>query len=100
MRLLTFGASGQTEALRAKPQKTGTQSPPSCVSLPSLEGVGRLRPIVRGTVADSGAVAAAVPGHDAVVSTLGVGAPLKHDPDVVAGGNLHSVQCRRMERAG
>jgi len=38
-----------------------------------------------GNVADADAVSAAVKGHDAVVSALGVGTPLKHDAGVIAG---------------
>ena len=45
--------------------------------------------VVHGDVADAGAVARAMPGHDAVVSTLGVGTPLAHDDAVIAGvGNI------------
>jgi len=86
MNLLIFGASGKTgrevvrealarghrvSAFARDPAKLGVVNP-------------AVRPI-RGDVADASAVAAAVPGHDAVVSTLGVGTPLQHDPGVIAG---------------
>jgi putative NADH-flavin reductase len=41
--------------------------------------------ILQGDVGDAAAVAAAIAGHDVVVSTLGVSTPLKSDPVVRAG---------------
>src|SRR5687768_4706785 len=86
MRLLVFGASGQTghefvrQALERGHSVTAFVRTPGKFTIrdPSIR-------VLQGNVADSAAVAAAVPGHDAVVSMLGVGTPLKHDPDVVLG---------------
>lgn len=86
MRLLVFGASGQTgqellrQALERRQAVTAFVRQPKKLTITDPE----LR-IVQGNVADYPAVAGAVRGHDAVVSTLGVGTPLKHDADVVAG---------------
>jgi putative NADH-flavin reductase len=86
MRLLIFGASGQTghevvrQALGQGHSVTAFVRTPGTMTIrdPSIR-------LLQGNVADSEAVGAAVPGHDAVISTLGVGTPLKHDPDVVSG---------------
>lgn len=86
MRLLVFGASGLTgrelvrQALAREHSITAFARQP--VTLASTAPVIR---VVQGNVADHDAVAAAVAGQDAVVSTLGVGAPLKHDRDVITG---------------
>jgi putative NADH-flavin reductase len=98
MRLLIFGASGQTgQALVHKAIEDGHTVTAFVRQPAKLAGIAAPISIIRGTVADVAAVAAAVPGHDAVVSTLGVGEPLKRDPDVVAGVN-HIV--RAMETHG
>jgi putative NADH-flavin reductase len=48
--------------------------------------------VIVGDVGDENAVSKAVAGHDAVVSVLGVGRPLKHDQVVVDGvGNIVSA---------
>jgi len=86
MRLLVFGASGQTgqELLRQALQRGHAVSAfvrdPAKLPLRDLS----LR-VIQGNVRDAAAVAAAMPQHDAVVSVLGVGIPLQHDPDVIAG---------------
>jgi len=101
MRLLIFGASGQTgqelvrQALQRKHAVTAfVREPAKLASLASSIA------IASGTVADAAAVAAALPGHDAVVSTLGVGTPLKHDPDVIAGvGHIvRAMQAHQVRR--
>ena len=86
MRLLVFGASGQTgheftrQALERQHAVTAFVRQPAklAITSPTLR-------LVQGNVASYPAVAGAVAGHDAVVSTLGVGTPLKHDADVVRG---------------
>jgi len=90
MRLLLFGASGRTgqEVVRQAAargfhvtafvrQPAKLQNAPASVSM------------VSGNVADADADSAAVRGHDAVVSALGVGTPLEHDADVIAG--IHNI---------
>jgi putative NADH-flavin reductase len=86
MRLLVFGASGKTGqqlirlALDQGHSVTAFVRQPARLTLtePTIR-------VVQGNVQDSTAVRSAVPGHDAVVSALGVGVPLRHDPDVIAG---------------
>ena len=85
MRLLVFGASGQTgrelirQAIERRHAVTAFVRQPSKLS--QYPGVQ----IVQGDVSDATAVTAALRDHDAVVSTLGVGTPLKTDPAVIAG---------------
>lgn len=92
MRLLIFGASGQSgrelvrQALERGHAVTAFVRQPS--GIPSAHP--KLR-VIQGDVGDPSAVTAALPNHDAVVSALGVGTPLKHDPTVVA-GIQHIVQ--------
>ena len=86
MHLLLFGASGQAgqELLRQAIQRSHSvtafvrQPAKLVVTAPGIR-------VVEGDVADFDAVTAAIPQHDAVVSTLGVSTPLHHDPAVVAG---------------
>lgn len=85
MRLLIFGASGQTgrELVRQAVER-------QCVVTAFVRQPSKLTPhfnlrVIEGDVADADAVHAVMPDHDAVVSTLGVGVPLKPDPSVVAG---------------
>lgn len=53
--------------------------------------------IVKGDVGDYATVAGAISGQDAVICTLGVGKPLRHDP-VVIDGVRHII--RAMNEAG
>lgn len=86
MNVLIFGASGQTghavvsEALaRGHGVSAFVRDPARLAAAhPALR-------VIRGDVGDAGAVTQAVPGHDAVVSTLGVGSPLAHDQVVIDG---------------
>jgi putative NADH-flavin reductase len=86
MNLLVFGASGQTgqevvrEALARGHAVTAFVRDPTKLG----DAAAKVR-VIRGDVADEATVALAMPRHDAVVSTLGVGKPLQHDPDVIAG---------------
>ena len=86
MRILVFGASGNTgkeivrQALGRGDIITAFVREPA-----KLGGIAPVSRVIQGNVNDQKAVAAAIPGHDAVVSALGVGKPLTHDPDVIAG---------------
>ncbi|AZO09102.1 SDR family oxidoreductase [Mesorhizobium sp. M3A.F.Ca.ET.080.04.2.1] len=86
MNLLIFGASGATgRALVAAALAQGHRVR-AFVRTPGKLAFSHERlNIVVGNVADRHAVESAIAGHDAVFSCLGVGVPLKHDPDVIAG---------------
>lgn len=86
MNLLIFGASGQTGQLVVREALSRGHRVSAFVRDPAKLDVAHdgLRSI-RGDVADASAVALAVQGHDAVVSTLGVGTPLQHDAKVIEG---------------
>jgi putative NADH-flavin reductase len=101
MRLLVFGASGQTGRELIRQALALQHGITAFVRQPAR--LGNAAPgvrIVEGNVADYPTVAAAVAGHDAVVSTLGVGTPLKHDPDVIAGVQniIRSMQAHQVRR--
>ncbi len=86
MQLLIFGASGQTGRELVRQALASRHSVTAFVRQPAK--LGDAPPgirILQGNIADYPNVEAAVAGHDAVVSTLGVGTPLKHDPDVIVG---------------
>ncbi|HEX7122206.1 MAG TPA: SDR family oxidoreductase [Gemmatimonadaceae bacterium] len=102
MNVLIFGASGQTgravvrEALERGHRVSAFVRDPArlVVTHPALR-------VIRGDVGDATAVAQAVPGHDAVVSTLGVGSPLAHDQVVIDGvrhilGAMQTAGARRL----
>jgi putative NADH-flavin reductase len=96
--VLILGASGGTgrelvrQALEANLSVTAFVRDPArlTVSHPRLA-------VVRGDIGDAAGVAAAVSGHDAIVSALGVGKPLSADP-VVVDGIRHTV--RAMQQHG
>jgi putative NADH-flavin reductase len=86
MRILVFGASGRTgrevvrQALSRGHSVTGFvrgSSRPS-VAEPAMQ-------VIDGDVASPNAVVDAIAGQEAVVSCLGVGTTLRHDPKVIAG---------------
>jgi putative NADH-flavin reductase len=86
MRLLVFGASGQVgQELVRQALEDGHSVTGFVRTVGKLAGQHPSLRVVTGNVADYAAVAATVPGHDAVLSTLGVATPLKHDPEVVSG---------------
>ena len=97
MRILIFGASGRTgravvqRALALQHAVTAFVRQPARLA----ERHPNLR-IALGDVVDPAAVRDAVPHHDAVVSTLGVDVPLKHDPSVID-GIRHIVEAMRDE---
>lgn len=86
MRLLVFGASGRTgqEVVRQAATR-GFQVTAFVRQREKMRDAADSVSIVTGSVVDANAVSTAVNGHDAVVSALGVGTPLKHDADVIAG---------------
>jgi putative NADH-flavin reductase len=92
MKMVVFGATGGTgqmvvaKALADGWDVTAFTRNPSKLTL-SHENLR----VATGDVSDGPSVAGAVPGHDVVVSTLGVGIPLKHDEAVIA-GIRHIVQ--------
>src|SRR5262245_7621428 len=97
MRILVFGASGQTgcELLRQALERGHTVT--AFARQPSkLEAFQDIQ-IKQGNVSDASAVGAAIGDHDAVVSTLGARDPSKPDPAVVTGVG-HIVQA--MEQRG
>jgi putative NADH-flavin reductase len=86
MRLLVFGASGKTGHELVRQAIDGGHTVTAFVRTPEkLKITGPSVRVVRGNVADSATVSGAIPGHDAVVSALGVSTPLKHDADVISG---------------
>jgi putative NADH-flavin reductase len=86
MKVLVFGASGATgRQVVAQGLERGFFIT-AFVRNPSKLTVTHPRlTVTQGDVGDAGAVSNAVKGHDAVVSTLGVGTPLRHDPVVIDG---------------
>ena len=86
MKVLVFGASGKTgrEVVRQALARgfAVTAFVRETARLPLAHANLRL---VKGQLADSKAVAKVVAGHTAVISTLGVGTPLAHDPVVIEG---------------
>lgn len=86
MKVVVFGASGQTgrqvvrQALARGFRVTAFVR--DAARLPLAHANLRL---VKGEITDPKAVAKAVTGHTGVISTLGVGTPLRHDPVVIDG---------------
>ena len=90
MQILVFGASGGTgsEVVRQAIERGYSVT----TFVRTREKLGPLRDrarVIVGNVRDADAVRAAISGHAAVVSCLGVGTPLKPDADVVAG--VHNI---------
>ena len=86
MNVLVFGASGKTgrEVVRQALARgfNVTAFVRETARLPLAHANLRL---VKGEITDPKAVAGAVEGQTGVISTLGVGAPLRHDPIVIEG---------------
>ena len=97
-RILILGASGGTgrelvrQALDANLGVTAFVRDPARLAM-SSPGLS----IVSGDVGDAASIGAVVQGHDAVVSALGVGKPLRPDP-VVVDGIRHTL--RAMQQHG
>jgi len=86
MKLLVFGASGKTgrEVVRQALSRgfDVTAFVRDTARLPLAHANLRL---VKGDITDPKAVARAIEGQTGVISTLGVGTPLRHDPVVIQG---------------
>jgi uncharacterized protein YbjT (DUF2867 family) len=86
MRVLVFGASGKTgrEVVRQALARgfTVTAFVRETGRLPLAHANLRL---VKGELTDPKAIAKVIAGHTGVISTLGVGMPLRHDPVVIDG---------------
>jgi uncharacterized protein YbjT (DUF2867 family) len=86
MNLLVFGASGKTgrEVVRQALARgfNVTAFVRDTARLPLAHANLRL---VKGEITDAKAVAKVIEGQTCVISTLGVGMPLRHDPDVIKG---------------
>ena len=100
MRIVVFGASGQTGRVLVQ-GALARQHAVTAFVRDAAKGPGAhaaLRTVV-GDVADAAAVAAAVQGSDAVVSALG-GTPLTHDPAVIAGVQhiVHAMEAHGVRR--
>lgn len=85
MRVLVFGASGQTGQVLVRNALERQHAVTAFVRNPAKSVTPEAARLLSGNVADYSAVATAVSGQDAVVSMLGVGTPLEHDPDVILG---------------
>jgi len=86
MQILVFGASGRTGAELVRQSLERGHTITAFARTPEKLGALRERVrVVQGNVRDADAVRAALPGHTAVVSCLGVSQELEPDPDVVAG---------------
>jgi putative NADH-flavin reductase len=101
MNILVFGASGQTGREVVREALARSHSVTAFVRDPGKLSITRtaLR-VIRGDIGDGAAVAQALPGHDAVVSTLGVGVPLAHDDAVINGVKniVQAMQAAKMRR--
>jgi uncharacterized protein YbjT (DUF2867 family) len=86
MKLLVFGASGKTgrEVVRQALAR-GFQVSAFVRDTGRLPLAHANLRLVTGEITDPKAVARAVSGHTGVISTLGVGTPLRHDPVVIEG---------------
>ena len=97
-KLVIFGASGATgRALVGQALAKGHEVTAFIRTPGKLDVRHDCLRLVQGDVKDQAAVERAVSGNEAVLSTLGVSTPLKHDPAVVQGVG-HIVQA--MERSG
>ena len=86
MKLLVLGASGATGRQLVTQALARDLAVTAFVRDASKLGIAhRGLTTVQGNVGDYAAVAGAVAGQEAVVSALGVGAPLRHDPVVIDG---------------
>lgn len=101
MKLLVFGASGATgRQLVAQGLERGHEITAFVRTPGKLTSTSPQLTIVQGTVGDRAAVSNAIKGQDAVVSALGVGTPLRHDPVVVDGVRhiLHAMADQGVRR--
>ncbi|WP_167484212.1 NAD(P)-dependent oxidoreductase [Mesorhizobium tamadayense] len=86
MRVLIFGASGATGRALVSAALAEGHTVTAFVRTPGKLAISHERlSVIIGDVADRQAVEGAIAGHDAVLSCLGVGVPLRHDAAVIAG---------------
>ena len=86
MRLLVFGASGATGRQLVMQALAADHAVTAFVRDATKLGISHpLLKTVQGDAGDYAPVAGAVVGQEAVVSALGVNAPLRHDPIVIDG---------------
>jgi putative NADH-flavin reductase len=98
MKIVIFGASGATGKVLVAQALDAGHHVTAFVRTPSkLEITHTALQIVQGDVKDSAAVETAIAGNDVVLSALGVGRPLRHDPAVIEG--IRNVT-RVMEQSG
>jgi putative NADH-flavin reductase len=98
MKIVIFGASGATGKLLVAQALERGHLVTAFVRTPSkLETKHIAFQVAQGDVKDSAAVERAVAGNDAVLSALGVGRPLRHDPAVIEG--VKNI-VRAMEQTG
>jgi len=89
MKVLVFGASGRTGRELVKQALVRGLAVTGFVRDPARLPVWHVNlRIAQGDVSDTVSVTTALAGQDAVISTLGVGTPLKHDPAVNTGVRL------------
>jgi putative NADH-flavin reductase len=98
MKIVIFGASGATGTVLVAQALDAGHHVTAFVRTPSkLEITHTALQVVQGDVKDSAAVETAIVGNDVVLSALGVGRPLRHDPAVIEG--IRNVT-RVMEQSG
>ena len=98
MKIVIFGASGATgKLLVAQALERGHLVTAFARTPSKLQTTHIAFQIAQGDVKDSAAVGRAVAGNDAVLSALGVGRPLRHDPAVIEG--VRNI-VRAMEQTG
>jgi putative NADH-flavin reductase len=86
MKIIVFGASGATGHPLVEAALGAGHSVTAFVRTPAKLRIQHAKlHVTQGDVGDTDAVGRAVAGHDAVLSTLGVGKPLAHDPVVIDG---------------
>jgi putative NADH-flavin reductase len=101
MRVLVLGASGATGREVVRQALAQELSVTAFVRDPArLQVAGPTLRVVQGDVGDYAAVAGAVEGQEAVISTLGVSRPLHADPVVVEGirHTLRAMEEHRVSR--
>jgi putative NADH-flavin reductase len=102
MRVLILGATGKTgQQLVRQALERGLSVTAFGRETSRLPPPGSSLRVVQGDVGDSSAVARAIEGHDAVLSALGVGRPLKSDATVIDGirfviNGMHAHGVRRL----
>lgn len=98
MKLVIFGATGGTGRLLVEQALEAGHSVTAFVRDPAKLQISHSKlSVVQGDVLDAGAVARAMPGHDAVLSAIGSKSPVR--PGVVISEGTRNI-VRAMEQAG